>query len=363
MNIKFKIPLRFAENDKGMALLITLSVITVLIAATLELNRRARVAVFSAASARDRYTLSTMASSGIDVAKAMLVKDKMESEIDSIQEDWADPDKINAALETISFDEGSVTLKIDDELGKVQANALVIFPESRKFNEAQRIMWDRFLRLFIPADLFETESNPAAIISSVKDWLDSGDDEAITGLNGAESGYYQGLDPGYPCKNGLINDLSELLLVKGIMPEFYYGTEEMPGISEYMTVGGIKSTGDSKFTFDGKININTAKLPVLNALMTEGYEDLAPLIDEYRREADQEIYIHDLSSSTWYKKVPGCSDLKIDPGLITTSSDIFRIESTASLHDMKLTITSVILREQNKKDKRWRCKVLYIKSS
>jgi len=363
LNTKFKIPVRFVENDKGMALLITLSVITVLIAATLELNRRARVALFSAASARDRHTLSTMASSGINVATAMLVKDKMESEIDSIQEDWADPDKISAALETISFHEGSVTFKIEDELGKVQANALVTFPESRNFNEAQRIVWDRFLRLFISSDLFETESNPPAIISSVKDWLDSGDDDAITGLNGAESGYYQNLTPGYPCKNGLFSDLSELLLVKGMMPEFYYGSEETAGISEYMTVCGIKSTEDNKFAFDGKININTAGLPVLIALMPEEHKDLAPLIDEYRRETDREIYIHDLSSSTWYKKVPVYTYLKIDPGLITTSSNIFRIESTAALHDMKLTITSVILREKDKKDKRWKCKVLFIKSS
>lgn len=349
-------------NNKGMALLITLSVITVLIATSLELNRRARVAVFSAAAVRNRHTLAIMASSGINIAMAMLVKDIMDSEIDSIQEDWADPDKISTILSSISFDDGSVTVKISDELGRIQANALVTFPDSRIFNESQRVLWDRFLRLFIPPDLFETESNPTAIICSAKDWLDSGDDDAITGLNGAESGYYQNLDPGYPCKNGLFSDLSDLLLVKGIMPEFYYGTE-VPGISEYMTICGIKNSGDNKFTFKGKININTAKLPVLIALMPEGYEDLAPLIDEYRKETSETEYIHDLSSSTWYKKVPGCSDLKIDAELITTSSDIFRIESTAALHDMKLTVTSVIRREKDKKDKRWKCKVLTIKSS
>jgi len=172
---------------------------------------------------------------------AMLVKDIMDSEIDSIQENWANPDKISAVLSSISFEDGSVTVKISDELGRIQANALVTFPDSRIFNESQRVLWDRFLRLFISSDLFESESNPNAIISSVKDWLDSGDDDAITGLNGAESGYYQDLDPGYPCKNGLFNDISELLLVKGITPEHYYGTEEAPGISEYMTVYGIKS--------------------------------------------------------------------------------------------------------------------------
>jgi len=345
-------------NNRGMAILITLSVITVLIATSLELNRRARASVFSAATTRDRLTLSIMASSGIHAAMAMLVKDKIESEIDSMQEDWANPDKISSIIMSIPFDEGSVTFKISDELGRIQANALVTFPESRKFNESQRILWDRFLRLFISSDLFETESNPTAIICSVKDWLDSGDDDAITGLNGAESGYYQDLDPGYPCKNGLFSDISELLLVKGITPEYYYGTEESPGISEYMTVYGIKSTGDNKFTFEGKININTARLPVLIALMPEGYEDLATMLDEYRKETSGTEYIHDLSSPTWYKNVPGCGDMKIDSNIITTSSDVFRIESTATLHDMKMTIISVVKREKENKDKKSRCKIL-----
>ncbi len=350
-------------NNRGMAILITLSVVTVLIAASLELNRRVRASVFSAATTRDRLTLSVMASSGIHAAMAMLVKDKMESEIDSVQEDWANPDKISSIIMSIPFDEGNVTFKISDELGRIQANALVTFPESRKFNESQRILWDRFLRLFISSDLFETESNPTAIICSVKDWLDSGDDDAITGLNGAESGYYQDLDPGYPCKNGLFSDLSELLLVKGIMPEFYYGTEEAPGVSEYMTVYGIQISGDNKFTFKGKININTAGLPVLISLMPEGYEDLAPMLDEYRKETSGTEYIHDLSSPTWYKNVPGCGDIKIDSNIITTSSDVFRIESTAALHDMKITIISIVKREQEKKDKKWKCRVLSMYSS
>ena len=43
----------------------------------------------------------------------------MESEIDSIQEDWSNSEKVSAALETISFQQGSVTFKIEDELGKM----------------------------------------------------------------------------------------------------------------------------------------------------------------------------------------------------------------------------------------------------
>src|SRR5260221_482777 len=44
-----------------------------------------------------------------------------------------------------------------------------------------------------------------------------------TRINGAESEYYKTLDPPYVAKNGPIDDLSELLLIKGITPEMYWG--------------------------------------------------------------------------------------------------------------------------------------------
>jgi type II secretory pathway component PulK len=62
------------------------------------------------------------------------------------------------------------------------------------------------------------------IISSVQDWIDT-DDNVREG--GAESDYYQGMDPPYVAKNGPIDDLSELLMIKGIRdnPELYWGSD------------------------------------------------------------------------------------------------------------------------------------------
>jgi len=79
--------LNVARNKRGIALLITISVTTILVAAALEYNRRARFAVISTAAARDRLTLSYMASSGVQIAMALLIKDKLESNFDSLAED------------------------------------------------------------------------------------------------------------------------------------------------------------------------------------------------------------------------------------------------------------------------------------
>src|SRR2546429_5741520 len=45
-----------------------------------------------------------------------------------------------------------------------------------------------------------------------------------TSKQGAETEYYQTLNPPYEAKNGAIDDLSELLLIKGISAELYWGT-------------------------------------------------------------------------------------------------------------------------------------------
>ena len=345
-------------NSRGIALLVTLGVITVLIVATLEMNRHTRSALFSAATTRDRMTLSQMASSGIHAAKAILIMDKNNSNSDSLQEDWADPEKISEILADLPFDDGQITLTISDELGKIQINSLVQFPEGHEFNPTQRMLWDQFLNLLITQNELFKDIEPETIINSVKDWLDSKDDDAITGLNGAESDYYQDLDPPYACRNGPFTHIDELALVKGISRELYQGTGEWLGVSSYLTIHGIIEKKAHSFTFDGKININTAQLPVLAAILPLGSEDLAQAIYDYRQETSDSVYIHDLSSATWHKQVPGLSNIDIDPGLITTSSDVFQIESGAMLHEMKMTITAIVKRERDKKTGKWVCKVL-----
>jgi general secretion pathway protein K len=354
--------LKIIGNNRGVALLVTLTVITVLIAAALQMNRQMRSAVYSMAATRDRITLSQMASSGINVAEAILVKDKYNSDSDSLQEDWADPEKISEVLQDIPFEDGAVTLIISDELGNVQINSLVKFPEGHNFNELQENLWHRALNLLIyQDDSFEDtdeDTDPGPIINSIKDWMDSGDDEAITGLNGAESDYYQDLDPPYTCRNGPFTQVDELLLVRGVTPQLYYGSGELPGISKFITVFGITKAENNKFMYDGKININTADLPVLAAILPLGNEGFAQAIYDYRLEKTDSVYIHNISNINWYKEVPGLSDIQIDPNLITTVSDIFRIESAATLHDMKTKITAIVKREKNEKTGKWGCRIL-----
>jgi general secretion pathway protein K len=333
------------------------SVTTILVATALEYNRRARFTLISTAAMRDSITLSQMAASGVHVAMAMLIKDKSESNTDSLLEDWADASKIDEILQEIPFESGEISVKISDEMGKIQVNALVAFPDKNAFNPDQLSLWDRFLNFMGDEEQLQDDSEPAAIINSVKDWLDSGDDDATTGLSGAEREYYQSLEPPYAPKNGPLTDLNELMLIKGISPELFYGSEEKPGFSQFMTVYGVAGSSES-FSYPGRININTAELPVLMALMPLESEDLVEGLFEFRQEALNKEEDHDFSSPGWYKEIPGLSDVNINKKLITTQSDIFRIEAEAKLHDLKSKTIAVVQRARNTETGKWMCKIL-----
>lgn len=362
-------------DDKGMALIMVLSVVLVMVTVAMQLHQNERNNMLNAAAMTDRRTLDQMNVSAIHLAMAVLVKDRTENDVDTVQEDWANEEALKTLLEQIPFDQGTVGLKIIDELGKIQINALIQQPsnqydddvtETSHFKIAQKAIWERLAEnLLIGIELLGEEiegieeTDKDTILDSLKDWLDK--DDLETPLNGAESDYYEGLTPPYECKNGPFDHISEVRLVKGITPEVFNGIGELGGIGDYVTVYGLekpKEQGNINFDYPGKININTAALPVLSAMMKNENEGLANILLEYREAMEGTQYRNDLTvNKKWYEGVlGGSSDLNTD--LVTTSSDVFRIIATAELNGVKATTTAVIRRQQESTSSPWKCKVL-----
>ena len=82
--------IRLVKNDRGVALLVTLGILTVLTVAALELNRRSRAAIVDAALLRDQITLLHMAAAGVEGARALWGDDEptvrqQQSRLDSIR--------------------------------------------------------------------------------------------------------------------------------------------------------------------------------------------------------------------------------------------------------------------------------------
>ncbi len=311
-----------AGNQSGLALVLTLLTISFLVAVTVQLMVTIDRQVSVSTAQREQVRLDSMVLAGLNLARAALLTDQKENTFDSPHDHWAAFDK-----EKIKTLAGDVDLKITvtDLSGRLQVNAL---GDATKLK--YREIWRRFLLSGRFAIAGENEAD--ALLDALGDWLDKDDDER---LHGAEESYYRSLSPAYSCGNDKMTSPDELLLVKGMTVKIVYGDKDHEGISNYITV-----VGD-----DGKINLNSAALPVLQALSPEMTERLAQELIDFREDQQHKEV---LATSTWYRQVSGFPitiDLGNDLFLVTAKN--FNIRASASLHQYSRTGTGVLLRADN----------------
>ena len=301
----------------GVALITVILIISILVAASLELNRSSRSDVSAAFNISEGLQLNYIAKSGFYAAAALLVDAKQDYE--TLRDDWAQTEVVSARSKNY-FDHGHFLVKIDDEKGKIPVNKLVngsVVDENIK---------EILLRLLKLPEFKLEDSRAEEIVDAMIDWMD--DNEEITG-KGAESSYYASLNPSYTAKNAQLDCIEELLMIKGITSELFSGTAEKPGLGQYLTIYGT-----------GAISINTAPKMVLRALAPDISVEMADKMDEYRKQSGT-----DLSSAEWYKKVSGMGEITIKPELIEVAkSNFFLIQATGISGKMEQRINVVMQR-------------------
>jgi len=323
-----------------MALLMTLAAISFLVAITVGLAVSVNWQLQASASLKQSVVLDEALLSGLDLARAVLFEDQVRENVDTEQDNWntLDTAKLAALLPDVNL-----AMQIVDLSGRIPINRLVTDssqggqtpPPTRQpgqqpgqAGDLQRQLWLRFLLSgkFAVAD----EDEAVALVDALADWLDRDDQERD---HGAESGYYQGLDNPYPCANGPLLYPEELLLVKGFTRKIVYGDEEHEGIIDYLTI----------YSHDGKININTAPVPVLQALAPNMTGELAGELIRFRGEKNN----HDLlQNPSWYRQVPDFpGDITIDSSLITTRSSFFQVRVDARLAGLRRRGIGVVYRD------------------
>ncbi|HEV8437047.1 MAG TPA: hypothetical protein VGT40_03040 [Methylomirabilota bacterium] len=90
------------------------------------------------------------------------------------------------------------------------------------------------------------------ITDSVEDWRDPNETHRT---NGAESDQYLQLPVPYRSRNANLQDVAELLQIKGVTPELYFGRGDHPGLVDLVTVRSR-----------GTVNMNTAPKLILEAV-------------------------------------------------------------------------------------------------
>jgi type II secretory pathway component PulK len=170
----------------------------------------------------------------------------------------------------------TVRYGVEDESGKINLNALI------RLDPGGTVLSSVLTQL---PNMTEDLSDP------IVDWLDSDDDPRPSG---AESESYQSYQP----KNGPLNSLDELLLVKGMTPDLLYGSDRnrngkadageptdsgyYRGFSDLLTVYGRELNVDSTGAPRTFIN-DTSSLSTLNQTLASAIgQQMADYVVAYR---------------------------------------------------------------------------------
>ncbi len=290
------------KSQRGIALILTLLITAILVTLIVEVNYSTQVDVRIAGNLRNDLQASYLAKSGVNIAISYLKYDAQNTETDNLTEDWA------KSYPPIPVGEGFVKVLIEDENAKININKIV-----KEGGEENEMIVNAVARLLERAEI------DMAILNSIIDWIDPNDNAKA---EGAEDNYYESLDPPYPCKNGPLDTLSELHMIKGITDDVY------GKISEHLTIYS-----------DGKININTASKEVLVCLDDEIDEANAEGIIQYREEKpfDTVEELKEVVGDEVYGRIASIIDVK---------SNVFNVVATGHVAKVEKVIRSAIDRQE-----------------
>ncbi|RMF21745.1 MAG: hypothetical protein D6760_08810 [Deltaproteobacteria bacterium] len=111
-----------------------------------------------------------------------------------------------------------VEVRAFSEDGKVPLNALRV---------------DESVLRLILTNLGYDDETAATVSDSILDWRDEDD---LHRESGAEDRYYESLPRPYESKDGRFDAIEELLLVRGVTRDMFFGNDERPGLRDIFTI-------------------------------------------------------------------------------------------------------------------------------
>lgn len=320
------------DKNQGSILIAVLWVVMtasiMMLSLSFEAHLQARISSYHKKKIQAEY----LAKSGIAIAellleKSSLIRKKSIAE-EEIEEKWwylyAKKLSLGAGVYNITNCLGNGIIKVD------------IIPEPARRN-INRLTVDDWERILLWAGIPE-ESWPD-LIDSFLDWTDV---DNIPRRNGAETeDYYSKLPFPYCAKNGPLDTIYELLLIKGFTNIYLDGGEIYTGKENLIKIRGIRNI---LTTFgDGLVNVNAASEDVLLTLPYIDEITAAIIIQERGDKVPSDKKIEPspfISVDDFFRRIP-----EIDPRLkkyITTESTIFRINSTGIVGNVEKRISCIV---------------------
>ena len=301
----------------GFVVVIVLCMVVMLSVLLLIFNEESRANLYAVEDFRKSAQALNCARAGLNIAIAA-VKNSPDTHLAKSAKD------LFSGENPIALDQGECVIAVSEESGKLNVNLLK--EENGKLN---RIRIDQMLKLIdtLNQDGSDDSQIDYGIVPSIIDWIDS--DDEITSLpfvkhknQGAESGYYGRLDRSYRCRNGSVETIEELLLVKGMSPDVF------GRLRDYLTVYG-----------DGKININSASRLMILSLSEKMDAALAQVIIERRR-------LKPFESVAELRDLPGMTDsiyVEISRTLTVDPKDrYYNVTSRGGVEGLDRTVAAII---------------------
>ena len=325
-------------NSNGIALIMVMCAIVVLSALAAAFAYSMKVEAHLAQNANSEEQLLWIGVAGVQYCQWVLAQEKCP--YDSLNQKWAGGSgsmcDTNLMVENpVQVGDGTFIWKMFDLERKVNINTA----SATTIQQALTLM--------------EVDANEISVVSdSILDWIDTDD---LPRPAGAESDYYQGLNPPYYAKNAPIDDLSELKYIKGVTEEIYSGHSTNPPVFHHKLGFGAapgQATGNGLgltnfFTpfSSGKININTADKNVLR--MIPGVEAMTDAIIKQRAGPDGMDGTEDdipFQNAGQLAAITG-----FDPGpLCDVHSFTYEVHVTAQIGNLKREYTAILARTSAK---------------
>lgn len=309
--------MRVLRGQEGVALLITLLVLFVLTAIVVEFDYGTRIQMAAAGNFRDDVRSTYLAKAGISAGQAILKWDNSSQNpnkniYDGLDEFWANP------IPSYPVGEGFVSAVIEDESAKLNINLL-----GDKIAAPLWInVWDRLVE-----DVLKIPNRD--LVPAIIDWVDDNLDEEI---GGAEESYYLGLDPPYEPRNGPMESLGEIHLIKGVTDEVFEKLMTGCGGGPCFTVAPTKA-----------VNTNTVSLEVCMALHPELNEQFCSELISMRSDTP--------STSPRGPHPPSWGGTGNEPSydlgtknMVTFESQFFSIQGTGEFNETKKSVLAFVER-------------------
>ncbi|MBN9692954.1 MAG: general secretion pathway protein GspK [Verrucomicrobia bacterium] len=339
------------RRSRGVALVIVLLTLFALGAMAAVFAYSMKVETRLAMNTSNATELEWLGRSGVEYAKWLLVQqDRVSSErgFHALNQFWAGgPGPIESAdnpfadlsLQNVPVGEGFMTVHIEDTERLLNIN-----------REARNLPL-----LDLALSRAGADATDATLITgALTDWLDR--DDFPQSANGAESEYYRGMDPPYVAKNGPIDDIRELLLIRGVTPEIFWGPDHRTtelGSGRPESVGSDDPSSATPVGLvsifgalsNGRVNINTTRREVI-ALLLGGDESLAGEVVKIRAGPDGIDGTEDDQPARGSGEIPRLLG-PAGPGFqdrFTVQSSTFEVHVQASLGPAKRRFTALIRR-------------------